>query len=202
MTTKGPLRKQIIVPMGNDNKTKFIALSSDHIANLNRVLKNIKSNIMADYAYMDQNSIIIVTNKITSSLDFQMIENYTKNIEYINSENIETSCLSQLKFYSKIIDILYLMENTDMPISLSVVESILNVNYIFNNMLIILKPYVIKTSPQSDMAIVWLDIWDVQSSSKAKSLINRCFNVESHISKLKAVDLTFSYFLSHFYFSF
>ena len=145
MTTKGLLRKQIIVPMGNDNKTKFMALSSDHIANLNRVLKNIKSDIMADYAYMDQNSIVIVTNKVTSSLDFQMIENYVKNIEHINSEDIETSCLSQLKFYSKIIGILYLMENTDILISLSVVESILNVNYIFNNVLIILKSYVIKT---------------------------------------------------------
>ena len=47
--------------MSNDNKTKFIALSSDHIANLNRMLKNIKSDIMADYAYIDQNSIVIVT---------------------------------------------------------------------------------------------------------------------------------------------
>jgi len=47
--------------MSNDNKTKFIALSSDHIANLNRMLKNIKLDIMADYAYMDQNSIVIVT---------------------------------------------------------------------------------------------------------------------------------------------
>ena len=27
------------------------------------------------------------------------------------------------------------------------------------------------------MSIVWIDIWDVQSSSNAKTLINRCFNV-------------------------
>ena len=124
-----------------------MALSSDHIANLNRMLKNIKLDIMADYAYIDQNSIVIVTNKVTSLLDFQIIENYVKNIEHINSEDIETSCFSQLKFYSKIIGILYLMENIDMSISLSVVESILNVNYIFNNMLIVLKPYAIKTLP-------------------------------------------------------
>jgi len=69
MTTKGPLRKQIIVLMGNDNKTKFMALSSNYIANLNKALKNIKLDIIADYAYMDQNGIIIVTNKITSLSD-------------------------------------------------------------------------------------------------------------------------------------
>ena len=49
MTTKGSLQKQIIVSMGNNNITKFIALSSIHIANLNRSLKNIKLNIIADY---------------------------------------------------------------------------------------------------------------------------------------------------------
>ena len=49
MTTKGLSQKQIIVPMGKDNINKFIALSSVYIANLNRSLKNIKSDVMADY---------------------------------------------------------------------------------------------------------------------------------------------------------
>jgi len=67
------------------------------------------------------------------------------------------------------------MKNTNILISSSVIESILKVNYIFNNVLIILKPYIIKVSPKSDITIVWLDIWDVQSGSKAKSLINKFF---------------------------
>jgi len=40
---------------------------------------------------------------------------------------------------------------------------------------------VIKASPKSDIAIVWVDIWDAQSGFKAKNLINRSFNVESYI---------------------
>lgn len=42
---KGPPRKQIIVPMSNENKTKFMKESSAHITNLNRALKtsNLKS---------------------------------------------------------------------------------------------------------------------------------------------------------------
>jgi len=39
MTTKGLSRKQVIVPIGNDNKSKFMALSSMHILNLNSILK-------------------------------------------------------------------------------------------------------------------------------------------------------------------
>jgi len=42
---KGPPRKQIIVLMSNENKTKFMKESSAHITNLNRALKtsNLKS---------------------------------------------------------------------------------------------------------------------------------------------------------------
>jgi len=70
MTTKDSLRKQIIVPIGNDNKAKFMASSSEYIANLNRILKNIKSDVMADFTHMDQMGIIIVTNKVASPSDF------------------------------------------------------------------------------------------------------------------------------------
>ena len=54
ITTKGPsrrqiIRSQIIIPMSNDNKLKFMISSNLHITNLNRALKNIKSNIIADF---------------------------------------------------------------------------------------------------------------------------------------------------------
>jgi len=51
MMTKGLLRKQVIVPMSNDNKAKFIEDSSAYI--INRVLKNIKSKVMADFIQSD-----------------------------------------------------------------------------------------------------------------------------------------------------
>ena len=49
MTTKGPSRKQVILPMNNDNKMKIIEDSSNHVTNLNRLLKNIKSEIMVNF---------------------------------------------------------------------------------------------------------------------------------------------------------
>ena len=38
MTTKSPSRKQIIAPIDNDNKSKFITSLSAHITNLNSAL--------------------------------------------------------------------------------------------------------------------------------------------------------------------
>ena len=39
------------------------------------------------------------------------------------------------------------------------------------------------------MSIVWIDIWDVQSSSKAKMLINRCFNVGRYIVTIQGANM-------------
>jgi len=49
MTTKSLFRKQIIIPMSNENKSRFMKSPGDHITNINRALKNIKSEIMADF---------------------------------------------------------------------------------------------------------------------------------------------------------
>ena len=51
--------------MGKNNINKFIALSSIHIANLNISLKNIKSDVIADYIQSELIGITIVTNKVT-----------------------------------------------------------------------------------------------------------------------------------------
>ena len=49
MTTKGPSRKQVIIPMSGDNNSIFIKNLSLHIANINRNLKNAKSEVLVDY---------------------------------------------------------------------------------------------------------------------------------------------------------
>jgi len=58
-----------------------------------------------------------------------------------------------------------------MPIDLSVIESIIKSTHIFNNIRIASKLYVIKISPKSDMSIVWIDIWNLQSNTFTKTFI-------------------------------
>jgi len=49
MTTKGPSCKQVIIPMCLDNTNNFVKKSSIYVANINRALKNIKLDVMADF---------------------------------------------------------------------------------------------------------------------------------------------------------
>ena len=154
MTMKEPLRKQIIVPMSNDNKLKFIEESSVYVTNINRALKNIKSEVMADFVHSDQAGITIVTNKVTSSLDLQAIKKYVKNANHIKVDKVKVPYLSQLKLYLKIIDISYLVENTNTFISADIVEEIIKSNYIFNNIVIASRLHIIKISPKSNIVII------------------------------------------------
>ena len=80
--------------MSNNNKLKFMMNSSFHITNINRALKNIKSDIKADFVQSEQTDIIITTNKIAAQLDLQTIEQYVKSANHIKVEQIKTSCLS------------------------------------------------------------------------------------------------------------
>ena len=69
MTTKRLYCKQIIVLMNSDNIVKFMSNSSNHITNINRLLKNIKSDCKTNYIQSEKSDIIIVTDKVASILD-------------------------------------------------------------------------------------------------------------------------------------
>ena len=94
MIIKSPSRRQVIIPISTNNISKFMSLSSKHISNINRALKNIKSEIMANFVYIDNWELIITTNKVTSQSDLNTIKIYIKNIDVINSEDIMTLYLS------------------------------------------------------------------------------------------------------------
>jgi len=49
MMTKGPSRKQVIVPMSKDNNSNFMKNSALYVANINRQLRNVKSEVLVDY---------------------------------------------------------------------------------------------------------------------------------------------------------
>jgi len=102
---------------------------------------------------------------------------------------MESLRLPQSKSYLKLIGIPYLSEKTNSCITSDEVDNILKNTYIFNDVVLALKPRVIKISPKSNMAIVWINIWDAQSGIKVKSLINRRFNVGSFIATIHGANI-------------
>ena len=190
MTTKGPSRKQVIIPMNGENISSFMKSSSLHIANLNRLLHNAKSDVLTDYICSDPIGITIVTNKVSQQSDMAIINNYVKSLDNINSLQVDEPHHPKSKSYLKIIGIPFFPHaNSQERLTLNDIEMILKQNHIFDNISLASKPRVIKVSPKSNMAIVWIDIWDVQSSNNVKMLINRCFNVGIYITTIRGANM-------------
>ncbi len=143
--------------MSNNKISKFMLSFGKHVTNINRTLKNIKSEIMIIFVYTNHYGLIIrtiKTNKIASQFDLSIIENYIKNVYTIKYEDIMTSCLSQSKSYLKIINIPYILEGTNIPINSSIIKTIIKSIYIFNDVYLTSKSYIIKALPKSNMTII------------------------------------------------
>ena len=190
MTTKGPSRKQVIVPMSNNNTISFTKNSVLYVAHINRLLRNAKSDIVVDFIRSNPIGPVIVTNKVTKQSNLQIISQYIKKSEDINELQVEEPHLPQSKSYLKIISIPFFSNGkTQDCLNASDIENILKQNQIFDDIKLMSRPRVIKVSPKSDMSIIWIDIWDHQSSNKAKCLINRCFNVGRYIATIRGANM-------------
>ena len=90
MTTRGQSKREVIIPITKTNAELIVNSAHIHISNINKCLKNSKSNIFADFIQFNANGIIIITNKPASDLDLSTIEKYLKNIQNVNPDYIES----------------------------------------------------------------------------------------------------------------
>ena len=187
MTTRGQSRREVIIPMTKSNAELIVNLAHTHISNINKYLKNSKSNIFTDFIRVNVNGIIITMNSPASDLDLSTIEKYLKNVQNINLDSIESHCLPKSKSYMKIIGLPYLSELGVM--SSDIIEGVLKESHLFKDAMLALKPCIIKASPKSDRAVVWVDIWNSQSSSCVKNIINRRFNVGQFIATVRGTNM-------------
>jgi len=155
MTTKGPSRKQVIIPMSKDNIDAFMKNSSFHMANINRQLHNVKLEVLINYIQADPLGITIITSKVCQQSDLLIIDQYIKNSNDVNTLQVEEPRLLKSKLYLKIIGILfYLHVNSQEHLTSSDIESILKQNQIFDNISLASRPRLIKVLPKLDISIV------------------------------------------------
>jgi len=98
-----------------------------------------------------------------------IIEKYLKENDNIDLDYITSPYLPKSKSYLKILGLLYIVEKTNVPVTS---ELIIKESYNFNNIILVSRSQVIKAFSKSDMAVIWVDIWNSQNKFKAKSIIN------------------------------
>lgn len=129
---------------------KIIKLSNKYVANINRALKNIKSDIMADFIHADNRGLTTITNKVASTLDLNTIKKYIKNVDVVDLDNVRAPSLPQSKWYFKILGIPYLIKDMNVSIFANIVKTVLKLTHFYNDITLVSKPCVIKASLKSD----------------------------------------------------
>ena len=152
MMTRGQSRKEVIIPMTKANAELTINSAHIHVSNINKCLKNSKSDTFADFIQFNTNRIIIATNKPTSNLNLSSIKKYLKNVQNVNSDSIKSPCLSKSKSYMKIVRLPYSSELGVM--TPDIIEGVLKESHLFKNVILASKPHVIKALPKSNKAVV------------------------------------------------
>lgn len=188
VTTKGPSRKQAIVPLPDKHTDRIMEDAGAHVHLINNLLKNIKSNLCTEYIRLCTGGISIATNSVPVASDLNTIERYLKSIKGINHDKVSSPHLPQSKSYLKIIGTPYVQPN-GCNLSSDDITNIIRQTGLFESISLASKPRVIKASPKSNMAIVWLDIWDSQNRSKAKLLINYSFNYGCNIATIRGTNM-------------
>ena len=63
--------------------------SNEHITNLKWTLKGIKSDLIIDFICIDYRRLIIISNRVASLSDISIINNYIKNYNNIDANNLQ-----------------------------------------------------------------------------------------------------------------
>jgi len=104
---------------------------------------------------------VLLDNRIVGliiSLDLNIVKEYLKNLNDVNSSDLMSLRLSQLKSYLKTLGILYFIENTNFLLTSDIIEKVIKTTHIFNDIILASCLCVIKISPKSNMIVVWINI--------------------------------------------
>ena len=187
-TTKGPTRKQAIIPTSDNIKDIIMGEANTHIFQINMLLKSIKSTMRAEFICPCPGGVSINTNSVLNTSDLNTIERYLKSINSTGNDKVLAFRLPQSKSYLKITGIPYIQPNGNKLTGDDIITTMKHLE-LFEPVNLAAKPRVIKVSPKSDMAIIWFDIWDSQNGSKAKLLINHSFNFGKYIATIRATNM-------------
>ena len=137
-----------------NNAEAIILQANEHISNINRLLKGVKSDVLADFVYSNNKEVVITTNKIVVTSNLNIVEKYLKKLNNVDLDDIMSPWLSQLKLYLKILEVFYFLENANLLIMSDIIDIVIKKSHIFNDIILASCPYVIKSSPKSDIAVI------------------------------------------------
>ena len=189
MTSHGPSRKQVVVPTNKTIADRVLEYAAHVINLLNKALLTIHSGLKVESIWRAWKGISMATNGVALASDLSIIKKCLNNDMEFTDNDIGSPHLPQSKTYLKILGVLFWCNQSSLPVTPAQVEGILAKTPVFEGITLVSKPRIIRASPRSDMAVIWVDNWDSQKGTKGKCLINRTFNFGKHVATVRGTNM-------------
>ncbi|KXN91782.1 Pol polyprotein, partial [Leucoagaricus sp. SymC.cos] len=131
------------------------------------------------------------TNLVPNQAKISIIQTWVAKVLYTE---VSQPWVPMSKSYLKIVSISYYTptdwyEDGSNQLTADDVLYYLKHNPLFENISLASTPHVMKVSLHSDMAVIWIDIWDLQKSTQAKTLINCTLNFDYDVATILACNM-------------
>ena len=187
MTTQGPTRCQVLVPL--DSAELIVANAASAVQSCNKGLVEARSKLRVESVHKAWDGVSMSTNSVASLAELEVIKQWLKKTAGLGESTEVEPCLPQSKSFLKILGVPYWDSKSSLPITPAQVEAALSNSPLFEGVSLASMPHIMKASPSSDMSVIWIDIWDSQKGSKGKTLINRSFNFERHTATVRGTAM-------------
>ena len=115
-------------------------------------------------------------------IELEVIKQWLKTTEM-------KSCLSQSKFFLKVLSIFYQNSNTSLPITPTQIVVALFGSPLFESVILAFMPCIMKASPNYDILVTQINIWDFQRDSKGRTFINHSFNFGQYVTIVQETNM-------------
>ena len=154
MTTQGPTRRQVLVPLDSAAAELIVANAASAVQSCNKGLVEAHSKLRVESVRKAWDGVSMSTNSVASAAELEVIKQWLKKTAGLG-ESIEVEpCLPQSKLFLKILGMPYWDSKSSLAITPAQVETALSNSPLFESVTLASIPCIMKALSSSDMSVI------------------------------------------------
>ena len=117
MTTQGPTRHQVLIPLDPAAAETVVANAALAVLSCNKGLVEARSKLRVESVRKVWDSVSMSTNSVVSAAELEVIKQWLKKTAGLGESTEVEPCLPQSKSFLKILGILYWDSKSSLPIT-------------------------------------------------------------------------------------
>jgi len=156
MTTQGPTRRQVLIPLTSAAAEIVVAnaASASAVESCNKGLVSAHSKLRVESVHKAWDGVSMSTNSVASVAKLEVIKQWLKKTAGLGEVTEVEPRLPQSKSFLKVLGVLYWDSKTSLPVTPAQVAEALSSSPLFESITLVSMSCIMKASPSSDMSVI------------------------------------------------